>query len=279
MGHCFLFKPSSQQLAPEPKPTVEIRPSSIQADLGIPTNTISQSQSKLREGLTALAATDLEFRFPDLVAGPNVPSGIAKRSLTQLDHREISQSYPIWRLYRGVVPPIGYPNRIIAFTGFRATFANTIRVELIAIWIYTYLTHSPTLSVPGAEKRQYTATLDANWAAIRSQCRDGRFCPDDSFDMNAMFDELVGDLEVEVRRLARSWWDVLGVWRVLKKLFGSYETADYRGLVSEWVERDEGMRSDGKTLAPTSPLALSESESKWFKPSAAALLWHSIHRP
>jgi hypothetical protein len=53
---------------------------------------------------------------------------------------------------------------------------------------------------------------------------------------------------VEVWRLGRKWWDVLGVWRVLSELFGSYGVGEYREVVSEWIERDGRMRRDGKAL-------------------------------
>jgi hypothetical protein len=114
------------------------------------------------------------------------------------------QPYTPWRLYRGVVPPIHDSDRSIAFTGFRRNITNTIRVELTALWIYAYMRHCPTLSLPDTEERQYPAAREAKRVAVRSPWGDGRFFPDDYFDQNALFDQFVGDLVVKVWRLGRS---------------------------------------------------------------------------
>jgi hypothetical protein len=137
----------------EAKPTLDFSPSSIQADLGIPTIIMTQSQSGMWNDLTSLPTEELELRFPDLMAGPNVPGGIVSTPLTKLESKEMPQPCTPWRLYRGVVPPTGDSDRSIAFSGFRANITNIMRVELTALWIHAYMTHSPTLVLPDAEAR------------------------------------------------------------------------------------------------------------------------------
>ena len=39
-----------------------------------------------------------------------------------------------------------------------------------------------------------------------------------------------------------------GVWRVLRELFAPYGIKEYKGLVEEWIEREERMKKDGKVL-------------------------------
>lgn len=209
---------------------------------------MTRSQSRKWNDLTALATEELDSRFPDLMTGPTLPNATASTSLTQLDHKNLPQAYTPWRLYRGIVPPINDPDSSIAFSGFRTSITNTIRVELTTLWIQAYMTHSPALVLPGAEERQYAAALEARWADARTPCGQGRDCPDDGFDQLTSWDELVGDLGVEVWRLGKKWWDVSGVWRGLSKLFGSYGGGEYREVVSEWIEKDGRMRRGEKVL-------------------------------
>jgi cation diffusion facilitator CzcD-associated flavoprotein CzcO len=227
--------------------TIDFKPASIQADLGIPTKTMTQVQSKYQIQVNNLADAELLARFPDLVAGPKPSKAAASALPKPPDDKEIEQLYSPWRLYRGLVPAASDPEHSIAFIGFRNNISNTIRIELTSLWIYAYLTHSPGLYLPPTtEETQYSAALDARWAALRSPYGHGRLCADDTFDQNSFFDRLVADLGLRVWRKERAWWDVLGLWAGMRELFEAYGTEDYVDLVGEWLVDEDRREKEGK---------------------------------
>lgn len=69
----------------------------------------------------------------------------------------------------------------------------------------------------------------------------GDTAPDLVFDSLSYFDVLMGDLGLDGRRLGGNgegkgtcgWW-----WR---EWFGCYGPQNYKGLVREWVEKEEGL--------------------------------------
>ena len=84
----------------------------------------------------------------------------------------------------------------------------------------------------------YETALHTEFARLRYPGGFGARFPDMAFEAVPYVDMLMGDLGLEKRRKlgkGKGWW--LG--RVWREIWEHYGTEDYKGLVGEWIAKEE----------------------------------------
>ncbi|KAK3311932.1 cofactor FMO1 FAD enzyme [Apodospora peruviana] len=212
------------------KPTISFSPApSLHSDLGVPTTELSTAQGTFWSELDDKADLAIGQKFPQLLLGPPEPS---EKPINLGAAREVT--YTPWRLYRGIAPPglTSAGDRSLVFVGMFSNVANTIRLEVQCLWALGYLTSKlPSVDRDVEEGKVFEETaLFQRFAQHRAPYGHGRFYPDLVFDQLPYWDTLLSDLGLKTQRKGSK----------LKELFEPYTQADYRGLVEEWVAKQEG---------------------------------------
>lgn len=230
-------------------PTIDFQPTSLHADLGIPSKDLSQTQNEIWNSLNARADIEVFDRFPKLQAGAAIDRDllVVKRddfgTPAGTESGEPRLECLPWRLWRGIAPP-SLPTRDIVFLGNVMQLQGAIRSEISSLWAYAYMYDKltqPLLSVSNdsvplylnsekaeREKVLYDTALFNRFAKWRTPAGYGAMFPDVVFDGIPYFDLLLQDLGVKSWRKGWGW---------LGEVFGgSYGQADYRGLLDEWQE-------------------------------------------
>ena len=228
-------------------PNIQYLPESLHSALGIPSTTYTRSEKEMWDRLDQRADIEILSRFPYLATGPKakptlpeipeepLPSALASTHL-QADRLDI----PPWRLWRGIAPP-ALQDRTIVFLGMVLNLQGALRAEISSLWAYAYLndklssTPVPITTSPGPPNQvdgiQYDTALFNRFGRWRYPMGYGARFPDFVFDGIPYFDLLLSDLGL------RSWRKG---WGWLGELFGgSYGQEDYRGLVDEWVRKQQ----------------------------------------
>jgi len=228
-------------------PNIQYLPESLHSALGIPSTTYTKSEKEMWDRLDQRADIEILSRFPYLATGPKakptlpetpeepLPSALASNHL-QAGRLDI----PPWRLWRGIAPP-ALQDRTIVFLGMVLNLQGALRAEISSLWAYAYLngklssTPVPISSSPQplnqADGIQYDTALFNRFGRWRYPMGYGARFPDFVFDGIPYFDLLLSDLGL------RSWRKG---WGWLGELFGgSYGQEDYRGLVDEWVRKQQ----------------------------------------
>jgi len=228
-------------------PDIRFLPESLHSALGIPSTTYTKTEKEVWDRLDQRADIEILSRFPYLASGPKakprlpeipeepLPSAVASNHL-QADRLEI----PPWRLWRGIAPP-ALQDRTIVFLGMVMNLQTALRSEISSLWAYAYLNDklskapvSISTSPPPHNQDdsiQYDTALFNRFGRWRYPMGYGARFPDFIFDGIPYFDLLLSDLGL---RGWRKGWGWLG------ELFGgSYAQEDYRGLVDEWLRKQQ----------------------------------------
>ena len=241
------------------EPSIEFRPKEIHADLGIPSADLTSTQKEVWDRLNVRADLEIFERFPKLINGPKtdhdslvVLQDLPNSALADTEAPRAEGSP--WRLWRGIVPP-AVTTRDLVFLGCVMQPQGALRSEISSMWAYAYMydkLKGPLASVtkpstplhlgqtlptekqlPAAEKGEfdevmYDTALFNRFGKWRTPYGKGEKYPDTVFDGIPYFDLLLRDLGL------RSWRKG---WGWLGEMFGgSYDQADYRGLVEEWKQ-------------------------------------------
>jgi len=146
-------------------------------------------------------------------------------------------------LWRGTAPPLLHTRDLVSL-GNVLQLQGAVRLEVSSIGDYAYMYNKLTpplislarpsvplhLNAGNAEwdKILYDAALFNRFGKWRTPYGFGARHPDDVFDGIPYFDLLLQDLGLNSWRKG---------WGLVGELFGgSYDQADYRGLVDEWKE-------------------------------------------
>lgn len=229
--------------------SIEFRPKVIHADLGLPSTEYTKTQKETWDKLDARADVEIFKRFPKLATGPKKDD----ESLFEQEKGKPRQSFTPWRLWRGIAPP-SMPSRDIVFLCVVAQLQSVVRTEISSLWAYAYLMGKlnsvNTISKPSKQLQlkqrvadekgvaikqigtvddiMYDTALSQRWAKWRAPYGFGARHPDFVFDGIPYFDMLLQDLGLKSWRKGWGW---------LGEVFGgSYDQADYKGLVEEWRE-------------------------------------------
>jgi len=205
------------------KPTLQFSPGTIHSDLGIPSTSLTQSQSDFWEDLNQKADLTIAASFPRLVAGP-FKSPSSSTLLPYNPGLDPEMNYTPFRLYRAIAPPglTAQGDHSLVFISMFSNLANTPRCELQCLWAYAYLNHK--LEIEASEVFQ-EAALMTRYAKYRAPYGHGRFFPDLVFDQVPYFDMLLQDLKLKYWRKGN----------VLAELFAPYRGSDYKGVIQEWL--------------------------------------------
>ena len=255
-------------------PSIEFRPKGIYAGLGIPSSDLSKSQKESWDQLDSKADLEIFRRFPKLATGPKMDEdslvvGEDLRTAAPTGKEGKRRQVTPWRLWRGIAPP-SLASRDIVFLGIMFNFQGAIRAEISSLWAYAYLfdkLRGPFTSISQPAKdlhlktgalldKQvsldqisndneiiYDAVLFNRFGKWRTPYGFGARNPDVVFEAIPYLDLLLKDLGLNSWRKGWGW---------IGEIFGgSYDQADYRGLVEEWKikEEERNMMKSGICLA------------------------------
>ena len=218
-------------------PSIDFRPFSIHADLGIPSTEYTQQQTEQWTDLDARADAEIIQRLPLLLGGPKKP-GDQEVTANTAKIESPPTHYTPWRLLRGIAPP-SLPSTDIAFLGMFTCPQSALRAEISSLWAYAYLFDKlnkplksislPSRRVQDLSDRLYDTALFQRYGKWRTPYGFGARHADAVFEGLPYFDMLLSDLGL---RPWRKGWGILGeIFR------GGYWQRDYRGLVREWMEK------------------------------------------
>jgi hypothetical protein len=215
-----------------PRTTIQFIPGVLHSDLGIPTRSMTPEQTQMWTVLDAKADSTIRIQYPRLLRGPfKSPSSNVLQPYVKDVDPEIQ--YTPFRLYRTIAPPglTARGEHSIAFIGYISNLASTIRLEMQCLWAYAYL--NDKLNIDRSEVIE-DAALMSRFHKHRSPYGHGRFFPDMVFDQNPFFDLLLKDLGLKTWRKAN----------LLREVFEPYGQDDYRGLVQEWLQKDQHRKQE-----------------------------------
>ncbi|OWP00176.1 hypothetical protein B2J93_5746 [Marssonina coronariae] len=209
---------------------IEFIPSSLEAELGLPTlrrSNIPRMQAE-SEFLTAKADDEILSMYPRLrkqpqgnpklkLLPPTEDDAVRNEELTSLD------------LYRFMVPthPKFLADQDIAFVGHLLTVSTAIVAQIQGLWVTAYFDGKVVPSGDRADL-QYQARLHNRFGKWRYPHGWGGQIPDFVFDGLPYVDLLLRDLGVQNRRK--------GGW--FREISSPYGPEDYRGVVGEWIAKE-----------------------------------------
>ena len=208
-------------------PTIKFVPETIHADLGIPSRSFTDLQTKFWAYLDGGADVEISGKLPFLFLGPPRPSRAPSTAIFDRGTTDQENIYTPFRLYRSIAPPgLTVENeRSIVFIGYFGNIAATVRLELTCLWAYAYLFGK--LNIDKSTVYEDTA-LFSRFNKYRSPYGHGRSFPDVVFDQNPFFDLLLQDLGLP-------YWRKKNLFR---EIFEAYGQDDYRGLTKEWLQKN-----------------------------------------
>jgi hypothetical protein len=134
-----------------------------------------------------------------------------------------------------MVPPSLLKDRSIAFVGAMYCLGSFPLAYIQSLWIAAYFDNKLTLPETGVHEETYR---DTQYFILRNAGGYGRVAPDIVFDSLPHFDVLLGDLGLQGRRKGGG----------LREVWKSYGPEDYRGLLEEWVRKEEDRREAKKDI-------------------------------
>ena len=215
------------------KPILNFSPPSLHSDLGIPSTSLSPSQSEFWSQLDSESDLTIGRSFPRLLLGPyRSPSSTTPHPFHPGSSSPAESPYTPWRLYRGIAPPglTAADDHSLVFISMSSGIANTIRTEIQCLWALAYFMRKlPGLERDKAKKRVFPETaLFQRFVKHRAPYGHGSMFPDLVADQVPYWDLLVHDLGLETRRKRGGW----------RELVEPYTQRDYAGLVEEWLKEN-----------------------------------------
>ncbi len=236
--------------------------SEMHAELGLPSTRYTPSQRAQWDALDRRADAEILQRFPRLATRPTkdfnredlllAQPGVRTRKGTLIDDENngcddseaqpMKQQHTPWRLWRGMVPP-GQAcggERNLVFLGVVSNAHSALRCEISSLWAYAWLNKrldEPARALSSGSDESdiyYETALLSRFGHWRYPYGYGARFPDFVFDSVPYLDLLVHDLGLNHWRKGWGWvGEVFG---------GSYGQRDYRGLVTEWLRKEERWR-------------------------------------
>ena len=213
-------------------PPFHFIPESTHFDLGIPSQSLTTSESRFWDERDAEADSSIVAKFPCLATGPttshdspySLPLPLTSSPTARAKPLDDALSFSPYRLYHSIAPPglTVKGDRSIAFIGYYGNIASTVRLEITTLWAYAYLSGRLTIDESAVFRE---SALMSRFHMYRSPFGHGRLYPDNVFDQNAFFDMLLRDLGLPCWRKSN----------IFKELFEPYGQKDYRGLTQEWL--------------------------------------------
>ncbi|KAI3394500.1 hypothetical protein diail_2634 [Diaporthe ilicicola] len=229
-------------------PPLTFLPKGIEKELGLP-HVPSDSEPIWKQSLIDKADDEILRRFPRLRDQPRVDKkfvplaeakGLSTHLQDEVDPTSHTRLTP-YTLYRFTVPPSSrfLITRDIAFAGLVTNFSTATTHYIQALWTSAFFDGDLAVPKPetdtyqeSVEKLQYDTILHSRFGKWRYPAGRGSQLPDFVFDAVPYFDLLLGDMGLQVHR-KKGWF---------AEATEPYGPADYRNLVSEWVEkRDAGV--------------------------------------
>lgn len=213
----------------EHEPNLRFEPTTIHADLGIPSVHYTAGQSEFWAQLDAKADAVIFSKLPRLADLPiAAPRPVAPETDSLRSERQ-------FRLYRFHAPPAPTTRgeRNLAFQGFCAYLIGSgTGNHVAALWNYAYLNDllEPS-AIPTDDPLEisWRTALAARFLRVRFPWGHGAKFPDFVFEQISWLDVLLGDLGLSGFRKGS----------VLDEVFGSYGPEDYRTIVEEWMAKRE----------------------------------------
>ncbi|KAB8339316.1 hypothetical protein FH972_022249 [Carpinus fangiana] len=242
----------------ETAPNVLFPQTELHADLGIPSKHYTDDQKAFWHALDARATDEVLEHLPLVKEAPVSPA------------KQTGVERP--RLYRYLAPPglTAKGDNSIVFQGFVSNVANTLRLEISALWCYAYL--NGKLSVPGSSSTParinstsfpVTRFRTGDSADSKSYSKDNLKFSEDTVASKPVDDRIayesalwsayvrlrfpygygakIPDFEFEQVQYFDVLMQDLGLPCQRKKgwfsdLFLPYGPKDYRGIVAEWLK-------------------------------------------
>lgn len=173
--------------------------------------------------LAQKADSEILKLFPRLRDQPNLDN-ISKVS------EKIGGTNRPFRLYRFMVPPSTCEVRNLVFAGMTTTITTAIIAQTQALWISAYFDRKLDRVPQSKEAMDWETTLHSQFGKWRAPCGYGARVPDFVFDAIPYVDMLLRDLGLKSHRKDG----------VLEEIFGAYGPEDYRGIVDEWKDVQNG---------------------------------------
>lgn len=216
------------------QPTLKFLPSGFNASLGLPHKPSSEFATSLSAQISR-ADEEILKRFKRLGNQPSInphyKSLVDTQSLSDSTYVE-DERFKFFRLYRFMIPPAFLHTRDIAFAGNLMTISTTLVAQTQALWITAFF--SPSSSISPLEhsslaETEYKTILHARFGRWRYPGSFSRRFPDFVFDTMPYLDLLLQDLGLKWRRKGG----------ILREILEPYGPEDYKGLIEEWLEKEE----------------------------------------
>ncbi|PBP19947.1 flavin-binding monooxygenase-like protein [Diplocarpon rosae] len=209
---------------------IEFLPSSLEAELGLPTlrdSNIPRIQAE-SDFLTAKADDEILSMYPRLKTQPKGNPKLKPLPSTG-DHAVRNEDLTAIDLYRFMVPasPKVFDQRDIAFVGHLLTVSTAIIAQIQGLWVTAYFDGKIMPSGDGTDL-QYQARLHNRFGKWRYPHGWGGQIPDFVFDSVPYVDLLLKDLGLQNRRK--------GGW--FEEITRPYSPEDYMGIVGEWIAKE-----------------------------------------
>ena len=164
-------------------------------------------------------------RFPELKDQPPAgPIGVKEREQTS------------FHLHRNAIPPAFLESRNLAYSGAAISLRGMMVMEVQALWTIAFL--DGKVKTPALQEAEWEALLQSRFWRYRTPQGLGARCSDLVFEIMPFLDTLMRDLRLEPHRK--------GGWR---ELVECYTSADYRGVVDEWLEKQRAVGDVGDRKA------------------------------
>ena len=216
-------------------PSVEFHPSTIHADIGIPSRDCLENQMSEWTALDDRADLEILMQLPILIQDrPKSP----RRDPITNDGTSTNIPTP-WRLWRGIAPA-SLEFRNIVFLGMFDCPQTCLRAEASALWVYAYMFNKleepiksistmPSRRVNSQKERLFDTALFQRFSFWRTPYGHGAKYVDSLLEGLPYIDMLLQDLGLRSWRKEWSWvGEVFG---------GGYWQKNYIGLIGEWKER------------------------------------------
>lgn len=215
-------------------PNIEFLPNGIDKSLGFP-----WAKDSVDGALVKGATQEIFHRFPRLVDQPHPNPKFHPLS----ESSEAATPHP-FRLYRFMVPTAFMEDRSIAFLGVTMTINTALLAQTQALWVSAYfsgrLTPAPSSPPPPSVRSldvkipeqsslelEWETALHTEFGKYRYPAGFGRRNPDFVFDAIPYVDMLLRDLGLDCTRKRG----------LLQRCFDPYGVEDYKGLVTEWLNK------------------------------------------
>ncbi|KAA8907994.1 hypothetical protein FN846DRAFT_946278 [Sphaerosporella brunnea] len=194
--------------------------SAIDTQLGLPHHS---PEAEADDPALKQADAEIFARFPMLKDQPKLNP---KLKPLAAETKDLNRGFS---LYRFMVPPALIHDRTIVFNGMLTTICTPMVAQAQALWLTAYLSGKLRAEDPDQVARE--TVLHARFGRWRYPGGFGARYPDFVFDAVPYIDLLLADVGLSGRRKGG----------IVAECFHPYGPEDYRGLVQEWLQKENDM--------------------------------------